>query len=210
MGPSLRVIRRHPERAVPRQIARILEAGLVAHVAYARLGVPTIIPLAYFYDPCEEDLIYLHGAPASDVLQSVGKGVEVCVAVTHLDALVYSKSAKSHSMNYRSVVCFGVAHTLTDTVTKDRVLARMIERYFPDRVAGVDYAPAEPGHVRGTAVVAVRITSWSAKARTGGPGGPNDADPDVAGSAGVREPAPPASREGRDPSASGSTHSDVA
>lgn len=61
----------------------------------------------------------------------------------------------------------------------------MIRRYFPGRTAGRDYDTPPLEHLRRTAVVDLLIEEWSAKARSGGPLGPRDADPEARGTAGV-------------------------
>jgi hypothetical protein len=63
----------------------------------------------------------------------------------------------------------------------------MIERYIPGRKAGVHYAPISDEHLDATAFIALEIVDWSAKVRRGGPTGPNDADPNAFGTAGVIE-----------------------
>lgn len=170
-------IRRHPERTRPEQAEEILRAGRVAHVGFAAAGQPFVIPLTYHY---EAGVIYLHSAPAGRLARALAEGTEVCVEVTLLDGLVASRDAKSHSMNYRSVVAFGRAEALRDLDEKRRVFERMTERYFPGRAAGVDYLPATDGHLRAVELLAVRVEDLSGKARSGPPLGAHDADEDSA------------------------------
>ncbi|HST89744.1 MAG TPA: pyridoxamine 5'-phosphate oxidase family protein, partial [Ktedonobacterales bacterium] len=101
-------IRRHAERARDAQAAEaILRAGRVAHVAFSDgSGQPYVLPFTYAY---EDGCLYLHGARASRTVRLLRAGTPVCVEVTLLDGLVASRAAKSHSMNYRSVVVFGTA-----------------------------------------------------------------------------------------------------
>ncbi len=60
----------------------------------------------------------------------------LCVTVTLIDGLVYSRAAESHSVNYRSVVCFGRARELQDEQKKRAVMERMTGRCFPGRTLG--------------------------------------------------------------------------
>lgn len=177
-------VRRHPERSVPDEAAAILSAGLVAHVGMAVEGQPFVLPMSYHYDS-ERSRLYLHGARASRLLRQLAAGAEVCVTVTLEDGLVFSKSAKYHSMNYRSVVVFGRAAAVEDDAVKRRVLEEMTRRYFPGRTLGRDYAEASRGELRGTALLEVEIAEQSAKARRGGPAGPLDADDAAPGTCGV-------------------------
>lgn len=178
-------IRRHPERAVPHEWQDILAQGMVAHVGFVQDGQPFVLPFSYHYDPAQPNHLYLHGSVKSRTMRLLAGGAPVCVAVTILDGLVYSRDAQYHSMNYRSVVCFGQARLITDRAEKEAVLERMTRRYFPGRTLGQDYAPPTAPQMRGTAVLKVCIEEWSAKARRGGPRGPRDTDPSAPGTCGV-------------------------
>ena len=68
------------------------------------------------------DTIYVHGSPASRMLQTLEQGVAACVTVTLVDGLVLARSAFHHSINYRSVVVFGTAVPVSDPKEKVRVL----------------------------------------------------------------------------------------
>jgi nitroimidazol reductase NimA-like FMN-containing flavoprotein (pyridoxamine 5'-phosphate oxidase superfamily) len=180
-------IRTHADRAVPDRAAEFLAAGLVAHVGIVQDGQPIVIPMIYGYDPAEPDRLYLHGSQASRLQNFLAGGAPVCVEVTTVDGLVYSRSALYHSANYRSVVCFGTAHAIADNATKDAVFEKMIGRYFPGRTAGKDYLPSSPAELDATSMVEIRIREMSAKMRVGPPKGPNDDQPGALGSCGVEE-----------------------
>ena len=176
-------LRSHPERSVPDLATAILAEGLTAHVGFEVDGQPFVIPMSYHYDPAEPRRLYLHGARNSRLVRRLERGGAVCVTVTILDGLVYSRSALHHSMNYRSVVCF--ARAAAEEVDKEAIFEGMVRRYFPGREVGRDYAPATRAHLAATGLIALEIEEWSAKRRTGGPNGPRDDDPDAPGSAGV-------------------------
>jgi hypothetical protein len=178
-------IRQHAERSVPDETARILTQGRVAHVGFVENGMPHVIPFAYHFDPADPGHLYLHGGKTSRALGLLATGAPVCVEVTLLDGLVYSKTALYHSMNYRSAVCFGRAREITGPEEKQRLFDQMIARYFPGRAPGRDYENAPTPHLDATAVLEVSIDGWSAKARRGGPKGPRDADPGAPGTSGV-------------------------
>jgi hypothetical protein len=170
---------------VPEEASAILAAGCIAHVGFAVEGQPYVIPMTYQFDPAEPGRLYLHGGHHSRLMQHLATGAPVCVTVTMVDGLVYSRTALYHSVNYRSVVCFARAVADPDPEIQGRVLEAMIARYFPGRTAGRDYEPASAAHLEATAFIALEIEEWSAKARRGGPKGPRDADPISWGTAGV-------------------------
>ncbi|MGH2517544.1 MAG: pyridoxamine 5'-phosphate oxidase family protein [Ktedonobacterales bacterium] len=177
-GTARTRIRRHPERAVPEQAEAILLAGRVAHVGFVLEGQPCIVPMTYDYD---DGVLYVHGAPASRTVAALRAGMPVCVEVTLLDGLVASREAKSHSMNYRSVIVYGVADVVTNEAEKRAVFERMTARYFTGRTAGRDYTPARDADLRGVDLLAIRADERSAKLRTGPSLGPNDGDDDAPG-----------------------------
>ena len=177
-------IKNHPERAVPEEAVEILSNGLVAHVGFIEDGLPYVIPLSYHYDGQNPDRIYLHGSVRSRALELLANGAPVCVTVTLTDGLVYSRKAMNHSMNYRSVVLFGTAREVTDHDEKYALFDQMVQRYFPDRLLERDYNPPPASDLGVTALVEVQIEEWNAKARRGGPTGPDDDNKDAPGSAG--------------------------
>jgi nitroimidazol reductase NimA-like FMN-containing flavoprotein (pyridoxamine 5'-phosphate oxidase superfamily) len=129
--------------------------------------------------------IYLHGAPGSRAVKHLSSGAPVCIEVTQVDELIASRSAETHSVNYRSVVCFGRGHLLRDDAERRAVFQALIDRYFPGRAAGVDYAHITEKELKGVALVEVPVEEVSAKGRSGGPLGPFDTDPAAPGNAGI-------------------------
>src|SRR5258708_8151973 len=105
-------LRRHPERGHDDRdlIHAILDEALVCHVGFVAEGYPTVIPTLHAR---AGDTLYLHGSPASRMLQAAPGG-EICVTVTLLDGVVMAPTALNHSMNYRSVVVLGQPRFLTD------------------------------------------------------------------------------------------------
>jgi nitroimidazol reductase NimA-like FMN-containing flavoprotein (pyridoxamine 5'-phosphate oxidase superfamily) len=180
-------IRNHPERAVPGEAADILSEGMVAHLGFVQDGQPFVIPFSYHYDPEMPHSLYLHGALKSRALEHLANGVPVCVTVTIVDSLVYSRKAMNHSINYRSVVLLGKARAITDQSEKYELLDQMVRRYVPGRSIGRDYDPPPPADLGITAMVEVQIEEWNAKARQGGPTGPDDDKSGAPGTAGVIE-----------------------
>ena len=164
-------IGQHPERSVPERAQEFLAQGYVAHVGFERDGRPYVIPMLYHYDADRPDRLYLHGGMSNRTLKHLASGVPVCVTVTQLDGLVYSRDAKYHSANYRCVMCFGRGRLLEDGAEKRAMFEAMTLRYFPGRIAGRDYTTAPDAHLATTAVIEMQIEEMSAKMREGGPKG---------------------------------------
>ena len=159
-------VRRLPKRASydVDTVHRVLDAGLVCHVGYVIDGEPYVTPTAYWR---EGNHIYWHGSRASRMLEAVANGARVCVTVTHLDGLVAARSGFHHSINYRSVMLFGKAHTLEDEGAKAEALESFVERMFPGRWK--ELRPVTGQELKATTVLCMRIAEGSAKVRTGPP-----------------------------------------
>ena len=159
-----RVKRLHERASYDRDaVYAILDAGMLAHLAYAIDGQPYCTPTLYWRDG---DRLYWHGSSASRMLRHFSRGVAVCLTVSHLDGLALARSAFHHSVNYRSAMCFGVARLLDDAEEKARALDAFIDRLYPGRSAKL--RPTRPQEAKATAVAAMRIEEASAKTRAGG------------------------------------------
>ncbi|MCP2260936.1 hypothetical protein LX15_004656 [Streptoalloteichus tenebrarius] len=168
-------IKRGKHRAVTDRSALhdVLDAGLVCHLGVVVDGSPLVLPTGYGRDG---DTLYIHGSTGARSLRAAADGVDVCVNVTLLDGIVYARSVRHHSMNYRSAVVHGTARPVTDDEEKWHGLRVIMEHIAP---GSWDHARL-PNHkeLAATAVLALDLTEAALKVRTGGP---VDDEEDVAG-----------------------------
>jgi uncharacterized protein len=166
-APSVRTtVRRLPERAAydRRSVHAILDEGLVAHVGLATDDGPVVIPMVYARDG---ERVLVHGSPASRLLRTGARGVEMCLTVTLLDGVVLARSAFHHSVNYRSVVVVGRAERIEDLDARRAALDVLVETLVPGRTG--DPRPPSEREVRATTVLSLPLDEASVKVRTGGP-----------------------------------------
>lgn len=167
MNPTRRSkLRRLPKRGSHEEelIHAILDAGFVAHVGFQTDGQPFVIPTLYGRDGGK---LYLHGSSASRMLTELEKSIPACLTVTLVDGLVLARSAFQHSMNYRSVVAFGLTQKVKERERKLRALRMISEHLLPGRWGDVR-APSEK-ELKATTVLEFTIEEASAKIRTGPP-----------------------------------------
>lgn len=145
-------------------ISRILDAGLLAHVGFSVRNQTFVIPTLYGR---REERLYLHGSSASRTLTELEAGIPACITVTLVDGLVLSRSAFDHSMNYRSVMAFGMAKKIVDPIEKIDSLRVISEHLIPGRWAEVR-GPSE-SELKATTVLEFFIEEISSKVRTGPP-----------------------------------------
>jgi uncharacterized protein len=159
-------VRRSKERADYDRdhVHAILDAGCLAHVGFSVDGQPFVIPMLYARDG--EGLL-LHGSIASRLMKNLAEGVPACISVTHMDGLVLARSHFHHSVNYRSVVCFGTARAVDDPARKVDALARFVDAVLPGRAA--ESRPSDKNELAATLLLHFTIEDASAKVRSGGP-----------------------------------------
>ena len=162
-----RLRRMHEKAAYDRVTTNaILDAMPVAHVGYVTDGAPLVIPTLQWRIG---DQIYWHGSSASRS-QRGAKDAQVCVTVTLTDAMVLARSGMEHSVNFRSVMVFGVARALTDPAETAEALRAMMEQMFPGRWDQL--RPMTAQELKATAILALPLTEASAKIGTGMPTDP--------------------------------------
>lgn len=164
-------LRRHPERGRHDRetLDAILDEGLICHLGFVHEGRPYVIPTIHAR---AGDNVYIHGSPASRMLDAID-GVECCLTVTLVDALVLARSAFSHSMNYRSAMVVGRARPVTAAAELEAAYAAVVDHVAGGRWAEVRWPSRK--EVKATRILRLPIEEWSSKVRTGPP---KDADED--------------------------------
>src|SRR6478672_7410397 len=165
-------VRRLPEKAVMDRsvLDAILDEALVAHLGVTEGDQPFVLPMACARDV---DSLLLHGSTGSRLMRTLASGAPVCVSVTHLDGLVYARSAFESSMRYRSATVLGSASEV-GADDKLRALEVLTEHLLPGRWAELRAPRAK--ELAATSVLRVPLDEWSVKV---GDGFPDDPDEDL-------------------------------
>jgi len=142
----------------------VLDAGLVAHVAFIEDGEPVVVPMLYGR---EGETLFLHGARKARIIRLLEATETACANVTLLDGLVYARSAFESSMNYRSATVFGKARLVEGNDDKLHALRVISECTMPGRWSEV--RDSLDNEIKMTGVIALTIESASAKVSTGMP-----------------------------------------
>lgn len=147
----------------------ILADTLVGHVGMVHAdGAPLVLPVAVAPDG---DRVLFHGSTGSRMFRALAAGAPACLTITHLDGLVLARSAFESSMNYRCLVVLGTAEVLQGT-EKEGALRTLTEHLTPGRWESL--RPMTAKEVSATTVLALPLTEFSVKVRTGGPEDPED------------------------------------
>lgn len=143
----------------------VLDAGLICHLGIVVDGAPLVLPTVYGRD---RDTLYIHGSTAARTLVNAAAGAPACITVTHVDGIIYARSAFRHSMNYRSAVIHGTLQRLDDADQRLHALRVLTEHAAPG--AWEHARPPSKKELAATMVLAMDLTEASVKVRTGDPG----------------------------------------
>jgi uncharacterized protein len=154
-------------------IDAVLDAGLVAHVAFVDAGQPYCIPMLYARIASS---VYIHGSTASRAIRILATGAPASLTVTLLDGLVLARSAFEHSANYRSVVLVGAFRKVDDRERKLKAFQAFTNKLVPGRWDEVRNPNSK--ELRSSAILELPIDEAAMKARSGPPS--DDDSPDAA------------------------------
>jgi len=160
-------VQRKPHREIfdKEEVHALLDSEFVAHVGFSDLdtGMPFVIPLGFVRDG---DRVLLHGSTGSRLFIQMAQGMDICVTVTRINALVSARTPAVSSMNYESVMIFGKPKVLHDDA-KIEAMKQLSNKLIP----GIwDYAvlPSAKDYA-GTIIVELALDQVTAKSRKGGP-----------------------------------------
>ena len=142
----------------------ILDAALVASVAFVQDGAPVVVPMIYGR---ENETIYLHGARKARVIRLLEQNDSACLNVTLLDGIVFARSTFNSSMNYRSVTVFGTPRLVDGREDKLHAMRVISEHTMPGRWDEV--RASHDREIKMTGVIALDIETASAKVAAGMP-----------------------------------------
>jgi nitroimidazol reductase NimA-like FMN-containing flavoprotein (pyridoxamine 5'-phosphate oxidase superfamily) len=142
----------------------VLDAGKICHVGFTQDEQPYVVPMA-----CARmgDQLLIHGSIASRMVKNLSEGLSCCATMTHLDGMVFARSTFNSSMNYRSVMVFGVAKLITDLDEKRKCVQALVDHLMPGRRA--DLRDSTIKELNATSLLALPIETFSTKIRIGPP-----------------------------------------
>lgn len=159
-------LRRYPDRARTEraELYEVLDTGLFCFVGAVVDRCPHVIPMVYGR---ADDTLYLHGSIRNQVLGAAKDGGELCVTVTHVDALVLANTLYHHSANFRSAVVYGRARIVSDEVERLAAFRATAEQLVPGRADTL--RPPSAKELSAVTVLAMSLEEASVKVRDGGP-----------------------------------------
>lgn len=142
----------------------ILDSALLASVGFVQDGQPVVVPMLFGRDG---ETVYLHGARKARIIRLLEETQTACLNITHVDALVYARSAFNSSMNYRSATVYGTPRLIEDHDEKLAALRIISESTMPGRWDEV--RDSHINEIKMTGVIGLTIDTASAKVSSGMP-----------------------------------------
>ena len=154
---------RRPQNAQSDEWVReFLRRAHLGHLATRWDDQPFITPTAFWYDSNRHE-IYFHSNIVGRVRANAERHDRVCFEASDFGKFLPSNIALEFSVQYESVVAFGLIRVLEELDEKRRALSGLIDKYFPAMTVGIEYRPITDAELRRTSVYALKIESWSGK-----------------------------------------------
>lgn len=143
-------------------IRSFLRDARVGHIASARDGQPFLNPSTFWFDEANHQIVF-HSNAAGRIRANIEANYRVCFEASEWGNMLPSNVALEFSLQFRSVIVFGMARLVTDPVEARRVLYGLIHKYFPLMQPGEEFREITDKELRSTSVYAIQIEEWSGK-----------------------------------------------
>jgi len=155
---------RHPERELKDRetITALLGKSLVGRMATVnKMGIPVIKPVNFLY---WNGKVYIHSSLKGEKVEDIRRGSPICFEVDEPIAYVTAgEMACSANYYFRSIIMKGEAGLVRQETKKLEILARLMEKYQPER----GYGKIPEGILRKTAIIEIVVEEMTAKERLG-------------------------------------------
>lgn len=151
---------RRNDRAVtePSEITEIMTRCEVLHLAIAATPAPYLLPVNFGMEPNGMTL-YVHGAMSGTKYDLLAENNRVGFEMECTNGLVLDEAEHSCTMNYESVMGWGIVCEVTDPEEKLRALDRIMAQYHSE---GFSYNPAVAERTR---ILCLKVQERTGKRR---------------------------------------------
>ena len=124
---------RRNDRAVtdPREIVEIMSRCEVLHLAIAAQPAPYLLPVNFGMEP-DGMALYIHGAMEGTKYDLLAKNDQVGFEMECTNGLVLDETGHSCTMNYESVMGWGIVSEVTAPEEKLHALDRIMRQYHAE------------------------------------------------------------------------------
>jgi hypothetical protein len=119
--------------------------------------------ISLFWFDSETRRIFIHTALQGRTRTNIEANPRVCFSVAEMGRLLPAETALEFSVEYASVIVFGLARIVEDEQEARRGLQGLLDKYFPDLKPGVHYRAITGEELEQTSVFAIEIETMSGK-----------------------------------------------
>ena len=159
------ISRRPGNRRSDAWIVALLARVQVCRVATLWDTQPFINPTTFVYRPEHHDIVLhsnLAGRVRANVERAGERGEQVCFEASEIGRLLPSNDPLELSMQYRSVIAFGMVSLLEDEAARQG-LTDLSARMFPHLRPGAEMRPISADDLARTSVYSLKVSEWSGK-----------------------------------------------
>lgn len=120
-------MRRHDKEITDQKLLEsILQKAPVCRIGMASGNIPYVVPMNFAYrDGC----VYVHSAPSGRKIDMIERNNLVCLQADIMTHVVEATTACHWGTRYYSVIAFGRASIIADSVEKEKALTLLMEKY---------------------------------------------------------------------------------
>ena len=159
------ISRRPGNRRSDTWIRTLLARVQVCRVATLWDTQPFINPTTFVYRPEHHDIVLhsnLAGRVRANVERAGERAEQVCFEASEIGRLLPSNDPLELSMQYRSVIAFGIVSLLEDEAARQG-LTDLSARMFPHLHPGAEMRPISADDLARTSVYSLKVSEWSGK-----------------------------------------------
>jgi uncharacterized protein len=149
-------------------IERLLSVAPVGALATVDGDQPFQNVNLFVYD-ARRRALYVHTAQRGRTRTNVEAGTRGCFVAFEMGRLLPADTALEFSVEYASVVAFGVVQLVDDDAEAEAVLQALLDKYAPHLRPGHDYRAIVPEELRRTTVLRLDVEHWSGKRKVVAP-----------------------------------------
>ena len=142
----------------------IIDEAYLCHIAFSSDTGAHCIPTACWR---VQDHLYIHGSNGSRMIKQLLNGEDASICITHLDGIVFARSAFNHAMNYRSAIIYGQFEQVTKEADKRAALDAFMDKIAFGRNAEVRLGSKK--EMGATSVLRISLAEAATKIRAGAP-----------------------------------------
>jgi len=139
-----------------------LKHASIGHLAHSQGDQPFVTPTNFWFDEAKQRIIF-HSNITGRMRDNLSHNPKVCLETSEYGRFLPANTALEFSVQYRSVMVFGMVQVLEAEQEKTEVLNNLLKKYFPQMTPGKEFRPITTQELARTTVYALQIESLSAK-----------------------------------------------